>query len=330
MSKSVLSYPVSPRFSRWFSVGLLTLGLLGLRVHANSIEVLPSQFNREEQASIDVYQAASPAVVTIGNGRSTGSGTFIRPEGLILTNEHVVRGSRNGQVRVRTTDGSTYIGEVIAVDRPNDLALVRLRDTGGATFPTVPLASESGIRVGQQVYAIGSPFGLSGTLTTGILSRIAPNGDLQTDAAINPGNSGGPLLNSRGELIGVNKAILTSGRGNLGIGFATSATVARAFIEENLFASAGRSPYNAPRVASQPTGPRLGVAVDPQTLVIHEVQTGSLASRIGLQPGDRLVGLNGRRLANLEQLLNYLDTQPQSAWLTIGRGRQLAEIPVQF
>ncbi|MFQ3613459.1 MAG: trypsin-like peptidase domain-containing protein [Cyanobacteriota bacterium] len=322
MSKSVLSYPISLRFSRWFSVGLLTLGLLGLRVDANPIEVLPTQFNREEQASIDVYQAASPAVVTIGNGRGTGSGTFIRPEGLILTNEHVVRGARNGQVQVRTADGSIYTGDVVGVDRPNDLALVRLRDTGGATFPTVPLASESGIRVGQQVYAIGSPFGLSGTLTTGILSRIAPNGDLQTDAAINPGNSGGPLLNSRGELIGVNKAILTSGRGNLGIGFATSATVAQAFIAQNL--------NNAPLVASQPTGPRLGVAVDPQTLVIQEVQTGSLASRIGLQPGDRLVGLNGRRLANLEQLLDYLDTRPQSARLTIGRGRQLAEIPVQF
>ncbi|MEN9260380.1 MAG: trypsin-like peptidase domain-containing protein, partial [Thermostichus sp. HHBFW_bins_43] len=201
-------------------------------------------------------------------------------------------------------------------------ALVRLRDTGGATFPTVPLASESGIRVGQQVFAIGSPFGLSGTLTTGILSRIAPNGDLQTDAAINPGNSGGPLLNSRGELIGVNKAILSSGRGNLGIGFATNAIVARSFIDQNL--------NNPPLVAGAPTGPRLGVAVDPQTLVIREVQVGSLASRIGLQPGDRLVGLNGRRLTSLEQLLDYLDSRPQSARLTIGRGRQLAEIPVQF
>ncbi|MGQ9837931.1 MAG: PDZ domain-containing protein [Cyanobacteriota bacterium] len=74
----------------------------------------------------------------------------------------------------------------------------------------------------------------------------------------------------------------------------------------------------------------MGVAIDPQTLVILEVQTGSLASRIDLQPGDRPVGLNGRRLANLEQLLNYLDTQPQSAWLTIGWGRHLAELPVQF
>ncbi|MEN9262439.1 MAG: trypsin-like peptidase domain-containing protein, partial [Thermostichus sp. HHBFW_bins_43] len=163
MSMSVLSRPGSPRLSRWCSVGLLTLGLLGLQVHANPAEVLPTQFNREEQTSIDVYQAASPAVVTIGNGRSTGSGTFVRPEGLILTNEHVVRGARHGLVQVRTAAGRTYTGEVIAVDRPNDLALVRLRDTGGATFPTVPLASESGIRVGQQVFAIGSPFGLSGT-----------------------------------------------------------------------------------------------------------------------------------------------------------------------
>ncbi|MGQ9837930.1 MAG: hypothetical protein ACUVRV_08185 [Cyanobacteriota bacterium] len=117
MSKSLLSCLVSPCFSRWFSVGLLTLNLLGLGVYANPTEVLPTQF--EKQISIEVYQAASPAVVTIRNGRGTGSGTLIRPEGLILTNEHGVRGARNRQVQVRTIDGATYIGEVIAVDRPH-------------------------------------------------------------------------------------------------------------------------------------------------------------------------------------------------------------------
>lgn len=154
-----------------------------------------SRFAAEERVSIEVYRKASPAVVTIHTGYGNGSGTIISPEGLVLTGEHVVRGFRT--VQVITSTGARYRGWVIATDRQRDLALVRLEGVQGP-LPTVPLANADGIQVGQRVFAIGSPFGLSGTLTTGILSRIAPNGDLQTDAAINPGNSGGPLLNSRG------------------------------------------------------------------------------------------------------------------------------------
>lgn len=191
-----------------------------------------AQAPNDEQTSIDVYRLVNPAVVLISTGRSSGSGSIVSPEGLVLTNEHVVRGARGGRVSVSTNTGDRYIGQVIATDRQNDLALVRLETTD--RLPTVRLSDSEGIQVGQRVFAIGSPFGLSGTLTTGILSRIARNGDLQTDAALNPGNSGGPLLNSRGELVGVNKAILSpDGRGNTGIGFATSAIIAREFIEQN-------------------------------------------------------------------------------------------------
>ena len=280
---------------------------------------LPS-FAPEEQANISVYQQASPAVVTIQSGRTgAGSGTLISAQGLVLTNEHVVRGSR-GQVRVITAAGEQFVGQVIATDRANDLALVRLNSSG--PFPFVPLASPDGIQVGQRVFAIGSPFGLSGTLTTGILSRIAENGDLQTDAAINPGNSGGPLLNSRGELIGVNKAILSPSRGNVGIGFATSAPIAQQFIAQNQ--------NNSGAIAIQPEGPRLGVTVDTQTLVIQQVQPGSIASNLGLRPGDQLVGLNGQPLATLDQLLGYLDSRPSAALLTVARGRSLANLRVTF
>lgn len=302
-------------------IGLVSLGFLGICSPALS-QPLPS-FAPEEQANITVYQQASPAVVTIrSRPNGSGSGTIVTADGLVLTNEHVVRGS-GGEVAVLTTAGEQLLGQVIATDRATDLALVRLNRSG--PFPFVSLASQEGIQVGQKVYAIGSPFGLSGTLTTGILSRIASNGDLQTDAAINPGNSGGPLLNSRGELIGVNKAILSPSRGNVGIGFATSALTARSFIAQN------QNNPSQPNLAAAPaSGPRLGVTLDTQTLVIQQVQVGSIASDLGLRPGDRLLGLNGRPLSSIDQLLLYLDSDPSSAILTVSRGRSLANIPVQF
>lgn len=294
-------------------------------------------FSADEQTSINVYQQASPSVVTIRVGRGAGSGSIISADGLVLTNDHVVSSARNGRVEVLTSTGQTYIGDVIATDRRNDLALVRLQTSD--RLPALPMASRDGIRVGQRVYAIGSPFGLSGTFTTGILSRIADNGDLQTDAAINPGNSGGPLLNSNGELIGVNKAILSPNRGgNIGIGFATSATVAQDFIAANRSRtvaqgtsrtpSPSRSPSPAPSRSTSPP-PRLGVEVN-SGLVIQSVERGSPAAQIGLRSGDRLLGVNGTRLQRIEQLLAFLNTRPDSAVLTVSRGRRVANVRVNF
>ncbi|MBO0348822.1 trypsin-like peptidase domain-containing protein [Phormidium pseudopriestleyi FRX01] len=288
-------------------------------------------FSADEQSSINVYQQASPSVVTIRVGRGAGSGSIISADGLVLTNDHVVNSARNGRVEVLTSTGQTYIGDVIATDRRNDLALVRLQTSD--RLPALQVASRDGIRVGQRVYAIGSPFGLSGTFTTGILSRIADNGDLQTDAAINPGNSGGPLLNSNGELIGVNKAILSPNRGgNIGIGFATSATVAEDFIAANrsrtVAQGTSRTPSPSPSRSTSPP-PRLGVEVN-AGLVIQSVERGSPAAQIGLRSGDRLLGVNGTRLQRIEQLLAFLNTRPDSAVFTISRGRRVANVRVNF
>lgn len=300
--------------------------LLGIAApHLLSTTGVQAQQRVDEQTTIDVYEKASPAVVTISSGGGTGSGSILTATGLVITNDHVVRPalSRGGQVQIMTATGNRYRGQVLAVDRRNDLALVQIQSN--QVFPFIELADPSQIRVGQQVYAIGSPFGLTGTLTTGILSRVAPNGDLQTDASINPGNSGGPLLNSQAQLIGVNKAILSPGGrvGNVGIGFATSIGTAQQFI-----ASAQTNP--APNWAASGAGYRLGVTVDPQTLVIQEVNPGSVAAQYGLRAGDQMISLNGRPLASLDQLLTHLDTRPSQVLLGVGRQGSLGQVVVSF
>ncbi len=175
----------------------------------------------DETVRVRVYQQASPAVVSIDAANGTGSGSIIRSDGLILTNAHVVQGART--VTVQLDDDREFQGNVIAFGEPGlDLAAIQL--SGVQNLPTIPIGAIDDVNVGQTAFAIGNPFGqFQGTLTVGIVSRIdREQGLIQTDAAINPGNSGGPLLNSRGELIGVNTSIFTTGRdsGNIGIGFA--------------------------------------------------------------------------------------------------------------
>ncbi len=183
--------------------------------------IAASAQNVDEATNIRVYQTASPAVVAIDAGDGVGSGSLVTSTGLILTNAHVVGGERT--VQVHLADGREFTGDVIgyASDRV-DLAAVQLR--GNPTgLPTVQIAPQNSVQVGQRAFAIGNPFGFEGTFTVGIVSRIDPDrGLIQTDAAINPGNSGGPLLDSNARLIGVNTSIFTTqgSGGNIGIGFA--------------------------------------------------------------------------------------------------------------
>ncbi len=190
----------------------------------------------DEQVNIRVYQVASPAVVSIEGIRGGGSGTIVDPQGLVLTNAHVVRGSE--RVRVALLDGRRFDGRVVASSRQPDLALIRLDGVDG-TLPAVRVTT-SPVQVGQRAFAIGNPFGrFAGTLTTGIVSRLDRDRHLiQTDAALHPGNSGGPLLNGRGELIGINTAILAARtEGSLGLSFAIAAEKVREFLAA---AQAGR------------------------------------------------------------------------------------------
>lgn len=181
-----------------------------------------AQTDVEEAIRVRVYREASPAVVSIETPDSTGSGSIIREDGLILTNAHVVAGAST--VKVILADGTELTGDVIAfADGGLDLAAVKVH--GQTNLPTIPIANPNSVEVGQSAFAIGNPFGqFQNTFTVGIVSRIdRDRGLIQTDAAINPGNSGGPLINSKGELIGVNTSIFTTGDGgNIGLGFAIS------------------------------------------------------------------------------------------------------------
>ncbi len=283
----------------------------------------------EENTTITVYENANKAVVSIRTQGAVGAGAIIDPQGLIVTNNHVVRGNR--VVQVNTSSGKTYSGRVVSVDRRNDLALVQIQTQ--ETLPSIKLAKMPA-KVGQRVYAIGNPFGLDRTLTVGTLSRIAPNGDLQTDAALNPGNSGGPLLNSAGELLGINKAILSPSGGSSGIGFATSIIPVQRLLAVGLENPSEDAPVatNIPRT-SQPRQPRqrptLGLTLEAQSLTVLDVEPGSVAERSGLQPGDRLLRVNNYPL-NSPELLQQALEQQQPLVLTVVRDQRIGLIRIRL
>ena len=195
----------------------------------------------DELNNVQLYRTYSPGVVNITSTTlaynfflqpipesGSGSGVVIDETGNIVTNYHVVEGAR--RLEVTLADQTKYEARVIGVDQSNDLAVIRIEAPASSLIP-IPLGTTEGLQVGQKVLAIGNPFGLEGTLTTGIISSLGRSiqagngriieGVIQTDAAINPGNSGGPLLNAKGEVVGINTAIVSpSNIGNIGISFA--------------------------------------------------------------------------------------------------------------
>ncbi|HEY9617141.1 MAG TPA: serine protease [Microcoleaceae cyanobacterium] len=184
--------------------------------------------DRDQRSLIQdlIYQNVSPAVVTIYTTQAVGSGCIVRSDGLVLTNRHVVQNSP--EVQVKTASGDQFTGKVIDLDLQYDLALVQLSGSS-LQLPTVMLAATSQLKFGEPVWAIGSPAGKSGVLTTGTFTRITQQGSLQTSAGLlSEGNSGGPLLNRQGEVIGINKGVLTDHSG-----LATKVEAARAFIQRN-------------------------------------------------------------------------------------------------
>jgi putative serine protease PepD len=200
----------------------------------------------DDATAREIYDGAKDSVTyisaTLPEGQATGSGFVVSDDGLVVTNDHVVAGATEVAVVVGT-DGEQRAAEVVADDPSHDLALLQV-DSGGADLHPLDLGDSSHVGVGDATYAIGNPFGLDHTFTSGIVSALdrdiqAPDGStisgvIQTDAAINPGNSGGPLLDEHGEVIGVNSQIATGGQGgeggNVGIGFAVPSKTVDEFL----------------------------------------------------------------------------------------------------
>ncbi len=251
-----------------------------------------------------LYERVRPGVVSVETrstrrtplgpqeGGGSGSGFVIDDEGSILTNDHVVEDADT--VRVRFEDGDPVRARVVGTDPSTDLALLKV-DPEGLDLEPLALGSSAGVRVGEPAIALGSPFGLEGTLTTGVISALqrtirAPNNFsidkvIQTDAAINPGNSGGPLIDARGRVIGVNAQIATSSRSNSGVGFAVPIDTAKEILAQLKAGKDIERPY-------------LGVSTtDPETgsgAVVAQVVPGGPADDANLRAGDRIVSVDGR------------------------------------
>jgi serine protease Do len=228
-----------------------------------------------------------------------GSGFIVDASGVILTNAHVVEGA--DEVRVRLTDRREFKGKVLGVDKPSDIAVVKIDASG---LPVVKLGDPAQVRVGEWVLAIGSPFGFENTATVGIVSatsRSLPDGTyvpfIQTDAAVNPGNSGGPLFNTRGEVIGVNSQIFSRSGGYQGIAFAIPINVASQ-VKEQLVKN-GKVERGRIGVAIQEVSQQLAESFGldrPQGALVSSVEKGGPADKAGLKAGDVILAVDGKQV----------------------------------
>lgn len=288
----------------------------------------PANYDADEQNNINVYKKALPSVVNITSTavafdffygavpqQGMGSGFVIDTEGHILTNNHVVEGAR--QLEVTTSDKKKYKAQIVGTDPVHDLAVIQIPNK---SVPQAEIGDSKSLVVGQKVYAIGNPFGLSGTMTRGIISSIRSlkgqrgfiDEAIQTDAAINPGNSGGPLLNARGQVIGINTMILTGGvEQSAGIGFAIPINTAKAVLDDLVHLGRVRRPEMGVRTI--PIGPELadqmGLPADSGLLVV-EVVPGSAAERAGLRGGTERAYLGNAPIMIGGDLLVAIDGQP--------------------
>jgi len=335
---------------------LTTLNFAPLRQHlfpghgiASDLNLTEAQaapeYTPQEMNNIAVYKKALPWVVNITSSTLTynfffqivpqqdqGSGFILDKQGHILTNNHVIAGGQ--QVEVVLANQHRYRATVIGHDPVHDLALLQI--DAPDLVPAVLAATSRNLVVGQQVYAIGNPFGLSGTMTTGIISAIrtirGPQGQLienaiQTDAAINPGNSGGPLLNSHGEVIGINSLIATNPNENIeqsaGIGFAIPIDTAKAVLGD--FQKYGYVRRPSLGIESLSIGPdlaqQMGLAAN-YGVLIQRVFPGGAAARAGLRGGnqaaylgnmqiylggDLIVGLDGQQISNTQDISDVMN-----------------------
>jgi len=275
------------------------------------------------QAVIDVVDRVGPAVVRLavrgrdparaGQSRGgSGSGVIVAPDGLILTNSHVAGAA--SRIEVTTADGQDLHARLVGDDPDTDLALIRIDEP--ATLPSARLGDSKRLKRGQLVIAIGNPLGFESTVTTGVVSALgrslrSRNGRLiddviQTDAALNPGNSGGPLVSSRGEVVGINTAVIM---GAQGICFAVAANTASFVLGELVRHGRVRRAFigiAAQQTAIPPLRRRAAGLTQDRAVVIGTVEPDSAAERAGLRPGDIIVALDSTVIAGADDLVRAL------------------------
>ncbi len=320
----------------------------------------------DEEVNIRVYNKVSPGVVNITSTvvefdfffspvskEGTGSGSVLDYDGNVLTNYHVIESAQN--LEVALPDRTKYRAKVIGVDKQNDLAVIRLVGAPRERLHPVALGESSSLKVGQKVLALGNPFRLQNTLTIGIISSLGrriqtEGGDLvenviQTDAAINPGNSGGPLLNSAGEMIGINTSIFTTSGGNIGIGFAIPIDTVRRVVKDLIAEGRVLRPWFG--VEGYTITEDLASALDlPVTsgVLVARVLRGSSAENAGIRGANEIAILYNERILVGGDIITQIDNKPvgsseelrlaleskrpgDTVQVTIYRGRKKMQIP---
>ena len=275
------------------------------------------------QAVVHASEIVAPAVVHLevelaGGRKGSGSGFAFTPDGLLLTNSHVVHGARS--IRASFAEGLSREGDLLGEDPDTDIAVVRVDASGlHSDFRPVSLGSSRAVRVGQLAIAIGNPYGFQHTVTAGVVSALgrslrAQTGRLiddvlQTDAALNPGNSGGPLLNSRGEAIGVNTAIIP---GAQGICFATAIDTVKWVLVQLLKDGRVRRGYLGIAGANVPLARRIAHHFEldnTRAVRVESVERNGPASRAGVRGGDLIVGFDGRAVNGIDDLHKVLTAE---------------------
>lgn len=307
-----------------------------VRAEARDAELLDAY----SRAVIGVVEAVQPAVVSLtrrqGKGGGLGSGFIITPDGFAVTNSHVVGGHK--KLLAQSSEGDQIEAEVIGDDPATDLALVRL---AASDLPYASLGESDMLQVGQLVIAMGSPLGLQSTVSTGVVSALGRSmrsqegrlieNVIQHAAPINPGNSGGPLLDSRGQVVGVNTAIIAFAQG---IGFAVPSSTVRWVTSELLAQGSVRRRQlgiAASTVHVTRDAMRQFDLLSDQAVGVVEVAEGSVADRAGLRAGDLLVEINGRIMTSVDDVHRLLSLSDNNAELeaTVIRGEQRLTMPLR-